>query len=167
MKNITNMAVAFFAIAILPFLGCSRTAYSIVPVSGKVTLEGKPVDGIRLVFSPMKNESNTDPGPWSTGVTNSDGEYTLETRHQKRGAAVGKHTVMFEYDDADDMETLRAELADAGGEGGSKAEFEAIKKRITDFQARQEGRSKVSNNYTEHFEVPAGGTMEANFELPK
>ncbi len=159
--------MAFFAIPILALAGCSDTEYSLAPVSGKVTLDGKPVDGIRLVFSPMANETNTDPGPWSTGVTNSDGEYTLETRHKKTGAAVGKHTVMFEFDDAEDIETLREELAEARGEDGSTAEVDAVEKRIEDFKARKAGRPKVSAEYTDYFEVPAGGTTEANFALPK
>jgi hypothetical protein len=166
MKNITNLTVALFATAILTFVGCGGN-FSTAPVSGKVTLDGKPVDGIRLVFSPMANEGNTDPGPWSTGVTNSEGEYTLETRHKKPGAAVGKHTVMFEFDDAEDIETLREDLEEAGSEDGSKAEFDAVKKRIADFKARKQARPKVSDLYTEEVEVPAGGTTEANFELPK
>ena len=166
MKNITNLTVALFATAILTFAGCGGE-FSTAPVSGKVTLNGKPVDGIRLVFTPMANEANTDPGPWSTGVTNSEGEYTLETRHQEQGAAVGKHTVMFEFDDAEDIETLREELEDAGSEDGSKAEFNAVKKRIADFQARQKARPKVSDKYTAYLDVPAGGTKEADFELPK
>lgn len=166
MKHITNLAVAFFATAILSFVGCSGTEYSLAPVSGQVTLDGKPVASIRLVFSPMANEANTDPGPWSTGVTNAEGEYTLETRHKQKGASVGKHTVMFEFDDPEDMEGLMEELEDAREEG-SKAEVDAVKKRIADFRARQQGRPKVSDLYTVTIEVPVGGTTEANFELPE
>ncbi|MFT5301507.1 MAG: hypothetical protein ACI87E_003569 [Mariniblastus sp.] len=165
MKNITNLAVAFFATAILSLVGCGGD-FSTAPVSGKVTFDGRPVDGIRLVFSPMPNEANTDPGPWSTAVTNSEGEYTLMTRHKEEGAAVGKHTVVFEFDDSEDMEGLRDELEDAGSDDGSKAEFEAVKKRIADFKARQKARPRVSDLYSDFFEVKAGGMNEANFELP-
>lgn len=167
MKNITNLAVAFVAIAILSFIGCGGTEYSIAPVSGKVTLNGKPVDGIRVVFSPLKNKAQTDPGPWSSALTNAAGEFTLETRYKNQGAAVGTHTVMFEFDDVDNMEILSEELEEAHGEDGSKAEVEAVKKRIAEFKERQAGRAQVSDLYTEHFEVPPGGTTEANFELPK
>ena len=106
MKNITTLTVAFLATAILTFVGCGGTDFSVAPVSGKVTNNGEPVDGIRVVFTPMPNEANTDPGPWSTGVTNAQGEYTLETRYKKTGAAIGKHTVSFEFEDPEDMEGL-------------------------------------------------------------
>ena len=80
---------------------------------------------------------------------------------------LAKHTVSFNFDDAEDIEGLREELEEAGSEDGSKAEFDAVKKRIADFNARKAGRSKISDIYTEYAEVPAGGTKEANFELQK
>jgi hypothetical protein len=166
MKNITNLAMVFFATSILFFVGCSGD-FSIVPVSGKVTLNGKPVDGIRLVFTPIPNDANTNPGPWSSGVSNSEGEYTLATRYKKKGASVGKHTVTFVYDDADFLAGFQQQLAAAREYDGSKAEIDEIKKAIADFKARQQGRSKTTADYTAYVEVPSGGTKEANFELPK
>ena len=97
MKNITNLLVVFLAVASVSLVGCGGN--SAVPVSGKVTSNGKPVEGIRLVFSPVLVDANTDPGPWSSGLTNSAGEFVLETRYKDNGAWVGKHTVTFTYDD--------------------------------------------------------------------
>ena len=95
MGKFTKVTAAVFAIAITTLAGCGDS--SIAPVSGKVTLDGAPVAGIRLVFSPVLIEG-TDAGPWSSGLTNEAGEYSLETRHKDVGAVVGEHTVSFVYD---------------------------------------------------------------------
>jgi len=170
MKNLTKLTVALFAMATLSFVGCGGTDYSIAPVSGKVTCDGQPVPGIRLVFTPMPNEANTDPGPWSTGVTNAQGEYTLETRYKKNGAAVGKHTVSFEFEgddgDAGSLEDLEEDLEDAR-EDGTREEFDAIKKQIDQIRAKKSGRPKINEEFTIIAEVPEGGTDAADFDLPK
>ena len=165
MKNISKLAFALIATAALSFVGCGGSAFSTAPVSGKVTSDGKPVASLRVVFTPMPNESNTDPGPWSTAVTNAQGEYTLETRYKKKGASVGKHTVSFEFEDPEDMDGLEDDL-DAAQEDGDKDEFEAVQKRIADFKTRQQGRPRVSEDYTVIIEVQAGGTTTADFDLP-
>lgn len=164
MKHFTNLVAAFVATATLTLAGCGGS--STAPVSGKVTMDGKPVEGIRLVFSPVLVDANTDPGPWSTGVTNSQGEYQLQTRHKEDGATVGQHIVTFVYDDADNVDSLRERLREAKGDG-DKAEVDKIKKSIEDFKARQKERPKFSKDSKKQFEVTAGGTSDANFELAK
>lgn len=165
MRNFTNLTIVLFGIAILSFAGCGDS--SIAPVSGKVTVGGKPVEGIRLVFSPVLTGDETDPGPWSTGVTNSAGEYTLESRYKDSGAVVGTHTVAFVYDDIGNIDTFK-ELRREAKQEGDKAAFEAAQKDIADYEARQKTRPKSSGDgYSEKFEVPPGGTTEANFELPE
>ena len=57
MKNITKLTIAFVVAATLSFVGCKGSDFSISPVSGKVTCDGQPVSGIRLVFTPMPNEA--------------------------------------------------------------------------------------------------------------
>lgn len=164
MSNFTNLTIVLFGIAILSSAGCGDS--SIAPVSGKVTVAGEPVEGIRLVFSPVLSEDGKDPGPWSSGVTNSAGEYTLETRYKDNGAVVGQHTVAFVYDDIGKINTYR-ELRREAKQDGDKAAFEEAKKNISDYEARQKTRPKSSGDgYKENFEVPSGGTQEANFDLP-
>ena len=162
MSNFSKLTVALFGIVILSISGCGNS--SIVPVSGKVTVNGEPVAGIRLVFSPTLVGSQ-DPGPWSSGLTNAAGEFTLETRYKDEGAVVGKHTVSFVYDDIGNIDTHKELLREAKQEG-DQAGMAAAKKDIEDYQARQKTRPKSSGDYTEVFEVPAGGTNEANFDLP-
>ena len=163
MIKFTNLTIILFGIAILSFTGCGDS--SIASVSGKVTVAGEPIEGIRLVFSPVAAEGEKDPGPWSSGLTNSAGEYTLESRYKDNGAVVGKHTVSFVYDDIGNINTYM-ELRREAKADGDQALLEEVEKNIADFQSRQKTRPKSSGDYTETFEVPSGGTNEANFDLP-
>lgn len=164
MDKFTNLAVVFFAISLVTFVGCGDS--SIAPVSGKVTWGGEPVEGIRLVFSPILVEGQADAGPWSSGLTNAAGEYSLETRHKDVGAAVGQHTVSFVYDGATHIDTYNELLREAKQEK-DQAAIDAAKKKIAQYKEVQKTRPKISDDYTEKFEVPSGGTTEANFELPE
>ncbi|MFC1597648.1 carboxypeptidase regulatory-like domain-containing protein [Planctomycetota bacterium] len=55
-------------------------------VTGKVTLDGKPLEGADLEFQPTE-------GSPSYGTTNPDGKYKLMYTRDKKGAMVGEHTV--------------------------------------------------------------------------
>ena len=166
MSKFSNLTVAFFGIVILSISGCGDS--SVVPVSGKVTVAGKPVAGIRLVFSPkLVGAEGSDPGPWSSGLTNAAGEYALETRYKDNGAVVGKHTVAFVYDDIGNIDTFKELFREAKQEG-DEAAMAAAKKDIDDYNARQKTRPKASgDDHSESFDVPSGGTTEANFDLPE
>jgi hypothetical protein len=92
------------ALAVLP-AGCSKGPGDIVDVSGRVTINGNPVEKVGVVFQPIKTDGNNNPGTGSWGVTDKDGRYTLklQSKDQKAGAVVGKHKVMFEnYKEPDD-----------------------------------------------------------------
>jgi hypothetical protein len=164
MKKISKLAVAFLAMSTLAWVGCNSTPYSLAPVSGKVTSKDQPVSGLRIIFTPLPNAANTDPGPWSTAVTNAQGEFSLETRHNKNGAAVGNHTVSFEYEDAgaSDLDELNEDLA-AAEEDGSDEEAAAIRKQIADIEQQAMNRPRIAEDFTLEFTVPPGGTKKANF----
>ena len=164
MSNFTTPAILCFAIAVLSSIGCGDS--SIAPVSGKVTLGGEPVEGIRLVFSPVPVDDEADPGPWSSALTDAAGEYSLVTRYKDSGAVVGEHTVAFVYDGVDKISIYRELLREAKADG-DQAGVDAAKKQIADHEALQKSRPKAAGEYTEKFDVPAGGTKEANFELPE
>jgi hypothetical protein len=69
--------------------GCGGTE-KVVPVSGRVTHNGKPVPGLVVSFVP---QAQTATGV-STGETNDDGDYTLTVVKTRRsGAVVGTHKV--------------------------------------------------------------------------
>ena len=78
--------------ALLVFLiltcGCSESS-GIQPVTGIVTLDGKPCPGLFVLFTPLEGESRTS----SRGQTDSDGKFELRYTSQIQGAQVGKHLV--------------------------------------------------------------------------
>lgn len=57
------------------------------PVTGRVLLNGKPVEGAAVLFEPEAG------GVPATGVTNANGEFSLSTTGHGVGAAIGKHGV--------------------------------------------------------------------------
>jgi hypothetical protein len=59
-------------------------------VSGTVTMDGKPVVGIIILFKP-------DKGRPAMGTTDAEGKYTLEYLHDEVGTKVGPSTVSFEW----------------------------------------------------------------------
>jgi uncharacterized protein (TIGR03067 family) len=60
----------------------------LVPVEGKVTLNGKPLAKALVEFVPVDKR-----GQKATGITNDNGEYILKTLGTKRGVLLGKYRV--------------------------------------------------------------------------
>ena len=138
--------------------GCSQSSYP--PVSGKVTMDGKPVPSVMVVFTPVGSAASPNPGPYSKGVTDAQGTFTLRTRHDDGGAVAGPHRVGIEYANREAMSDLKFNLREADNE-----EKPAIQKQIDELKASFKSRIKVPANVIYEFEVPEEGTSEANFEL--
>lgn len=70
-------------------LGCGGTSDgpTVAPVKGVVTLNGKPVEGVQVIFS-VKDGARS-----SYGATNDKGEYELTTMNTNDGAIVGENLV--------------------------------------------------------------------------
>ncbi|MEW4562615.1 hypothetical protein AB1K70_08825 [Bremerella sp. JC770] len=100
----TSMGVAPTIVCLALLLGCSNSNPKLpptVPVSAKVTLDGKPVPKALIAFSP------TTPGPSSNGRIENGEVVDLWTNGQKQGVIVGDHKVTI-YDD--DNETGSIDL---------------------------------------------------------
>ena len=69
-------------------VGCSDGGPHLVSVTGKVTLDGKPVPNAVVTFNPVAAGGSN-----SLGKTDKDGNYLLEFSQDKRGAMVGDHVV--------------------------------------------------------------------------
>jgi hypothetical protein len=122
------------------FAGCSRGG-KIVPVSGRVTLAGKPVGGAVISFQPLGEDGEKVAIIGSTGKTDADGRFTLRRiEPDAPGAAPGKHVVT--------ITTARVADRDAALPKG-----EIVPRKWRD----------GSQTYV----VPAEGTDNANFELSK
>ncbi len=78
--------LAFFALVVAICIGCSRDTHHMAPVSGRVTLNGKPLT--TGVVATLPNS-----GRGAKGVINSDGTFTLGTYSTNDGALVGAHKV--------------------------------------------------------------------------
>jgi len=79
----------------LALAGCGGPGYEVVPVSGKVTLDEKPMANVHVSFQPIsEGKDNPNPGPGSFAVTDSEGRYELRIVDPDRpGAVVGRHRV--------------------------------------------------------------------------
>jgi hypothetical protein len=73
--------------AIVILTGCSRSGPELAPVSGQVTLDGKPVEHIKVTFHPDGSKSP------SIGRTDKDGRYLLRYKRGVEGGSVGWNVV--------------------------------------------------------------------------
>ncbi len=82
--------VYFTALILATMLGCGDGGVSgpaFAPVSGVVTLDGKPVEGAAIIFSPKKE------GTMSMAISDADGKFVMKSGSGRKGAAVGDHNV--------------------------------------------------------------------------
>jgi hypothetical protein len=123
-------------------LGCGSGKFA--PVSGTVTMNGKPLAGATVMFSPIAKEGSIDAGPGSGGKTNEKGEYTLTSDTGRNGALVGKHRVSISL----------------MGQGTSETdERRRPGTPVNQVPLRYNGKTELT------YEVPAGGTDKADFTL--
>jgi hypothetical protein len=134
-----------FTSTLLPLLVGCGSGGNVAPVSGVVTLNGKPTAGIAVSFQPVAKDGNMAPGPSAFGVTGPDGRFSAKIVGEERsGATVGKNQVRFcaYIDPADILE-----------DGSVK------KKPSVKVPARYWSESAME------FDVPPKGTSSADFEL--
>jgi hypothetical protein len=120
--------------------GCGG-GYKLAPVSGKITLNGKPLADAWVNFQPI-GEKGQDPGPGSVGKTDKDGRYSLRVDEKRDGAVVGKHRVMV---------STRGDKAESQPDGGKG------------YPDKVPLRYNFDSTLT--CEIPAGGRDDANFDL--
>jgi hypothetical protein len=135
------------AVLAVVLAGCNSEPYQVAPVSGRVTVDGKPVEKAAVMFQPVAQKGDINPGPGSYGITDADGRYTLKLIGlERKGAAVGHHKVRIEnYTDPGDTTDDRPR----------KREKPAIPipSRYNRIEALLE------------FDVLPGGTGDADFDL--
>jgi hypothetical protein len=136
---------ALVAAMLTAVLGCGRTPYRLAPVSGLVTLDGKPLPNARVGFEPQSAGGGSISGPGSYGTTELQGRYELKTVSGARGAVVGRHIVR--------IATLSVKRDRSRGPESISVQEE----------------EKVLDRYREPgvltFTVPPAGTAAADFHL--
>jgi hypothetical protein len=131
MRRLT-LAAAFAAALVA---GCNS---GVAPVGGTVTLDGKPLDGAAVSFTPAAGDPKAVGG--SAGKTDPQGKYALKTVFgDKPGAMVGKHTVT--------VSVFRPDPANPEAAGKEQV------------PAKYNFKTELT------FDVPAGGTDKADFDL--
>jgi len=123
-------------------IGCRSRDYEIAPVSGRITFDQKPVEGLHVTFQPQaEGKKKLNPGLGSYAVTDADGRYRLAlVEAEEPGAVVGSHRVRF------CMRSEMEQIDDAG-----KPLVSLLPPRYRDGSVT--------------FTVPPEGTDEANFDL--
>lgn len=126
-------------LAISPLAGCGGSKFPLAPVSGQVRLNGEPLANAHVNFTP------TAGGFGSTGVTDSEGRYSLKTVKGEEGAVVGGHSVA--------IRTRAFQELD-------------VSKDVDDPRAKKEQLPpKYNSNTTLTAEVPDGGKSDMDFDL--
>ncbi len=148
MKHRACVDIVVLSLGLCLLAGCAkpgRQPVKTVDVSGKVTLDGKPLEGVAVHFSSTLNHAGT-------GVTGADGSYKLTD-----GAEPGENKVYFTAVDS------VSEGDDAGeGDAGDIGEEEAgPKKKDSKVPAKYASAASPAMSFT----VPAEGTAAANFDL--
>lgn len=88
MRNLWTVNVCLAAACVLA-QGCrGNDVPETLPVSGTVTLDGKPVEGVSVGFYPKSG------GRPAMGRTDTHGRYTLSTFASQDGAVPGGHSVV-------------------------------------------------------------------------
>lgn len=71
--------------------GCGKSGPEVAPVKGRVTLDGRPLSTVDIVFQPA------DGKPPATSRTDEEGNYQLLYKRGQNGAPVGQHTVRIAF----------------------------------------------------------------------
>jgi len=139
------VAAGLLAVALA---GCSRSDYA--PVSGVITMNGKPYRNGIVLFLPEATKGNTTPGRGATGHTDENGRYSLKTVNGISGAAVGKNAVQIRTKYSAELKGF--EFWDPTTNKAVRSEADPVP-------------PEWNTNSTREFDVPPGGTDKANFDI--
>jgi hypothetical protein len=137
--------------------GCSSGGPAFAPVSGVVTLDGKPYDKAVVSFQPIGTADNPNPGRGSSAYTDENGRFVLQSDGKVNGAVVGKHRVRI-MTRGNDVITQAPEEPSGEPSGGSSDNAPAPK-NLDPIPPEWNSLS------TKEFDVPPGGTDRANFDI--
>ncbi len=107
----TQAWLLFFCTMSLMVVGCGGAPGDqpdLGTVTGTVTMNGQPLSGVMVVFSPENGRS-------SMGQTDAEGKYELEYVGDTKGAKVGQHSISITTAQNDSSE----EEGGGGEEGGA------------------------------------------------
>ncbi len=127
---------------LLACAGCGGESFPVAPVSGTVTLNGKPLAGARVGFEPKRSGEDAAAGPGSYGTTHEQGRFRLVSLDDRPGAVIGTHRVW--------IRTFK------GKEGPNGIIETVVEEKVP---ARYNSQTELT------FDVPAEGTDTADLAL--
>ena len=83
LKHLAALVACFGSLAMS---GCSGGSSDVAQVTGKVTVDGEPINYALVTFMPTQGRA-------SGGFTDTDGVYTLDYIVGEKGALIGQHRV--------------------------------------------------------------------------
>ncbi|WP_417847672.1 hypothetical protein [Thalassoglobus sp.] len=122
-RYLPHLAGGIAGIFLLYWLSSSMMSQSLkLPplsnVSGKVTVNGEPLSGVQVTFSPIEDKKSGDSGPdrirSASGRTNDNGEFTLYYIDGVKGAPRGKGRLSVTVHSAQDLMRLPKNWARTG-----------------------------------------------------
>jgi len=111
--RLTQLALLFGSLA-----GCGSSGPDLGQVTGTVTLDGEPIRGGSITFTPNVKDAGA-----SYGSIDKEGKYVLKFNRDRDGAAVGEHTV--EIDPPE--KPSKSDIAEAKEQGKPAPEFINVK----------------------------------------
>lgn len=143
---------AVLLLSLLALSGCS-SGPAIAPVSGVITLDGKPYDKAVVSFQPIGTKENPTPGVGSSAYTDENGRYELVLQGgDRKGAIVGRHRVRIMTKGND---VMIEEDTETGSEDETPVEGRVVDPIPPEWNALSD----------KEFEVTSGGTDKANFDI--
>ena len=145
-----HVLVPCLAALLLATAGCGGK--KIVPVTGVVKLNGKPYKNAVVSFQPIGGSmSDPDVGRGSSAVTDANGHFSMIYDGEKPGALIGKHRVRI--------------FTRLGAEPSTDDGVESPKGSVKPQRMSEPIPIEWHDKSTKEFEVPAGGTDAANFDI--
>jgi hypothetical protein len=86
-KSKIEFLAVYFLILTACIAGCGKSGPELAPVSGRVTVDGQPMENIDVTFQPDEMR------PPSYSRTDASGHYELGYKRGVQGALLGQHTV--------------------------------------------------------------------------
>lgn len=131
--------------------GCGGSGFKTAPVNGTVTLDGEPLSGAVVTFTPLPIEGQPVVGPFSYGRCDSSGNFELNLRkNQGKGAVVGEHSVQVSIPEYDPGMVAELESAIAEGKNADAAGSIDVAKLEADLaRMKKAGKVKIPQKYSE------------------
>jgi hypothetical protein len=87
-KPSSSVVITLLLVIGTTFVGCGKGGPSLVPVTGSVTVDGKPANGATVIFHPTDKEMKLIPA----ATTDEGGKFKLATS-AREGAPVGSYDI--------------------------------------------------------------------------